>query len=95
MVVGYSVPASVLLVPVHVPQWVHWGLWLPECGKPVLWGWQLVLDCVVVVVRVCRLCVAPWQWWVPWQGLVVVVGVSVEHVVVWCGQVRRAGWVAC
>ena len=62
---------------------------------PVLRGWQAVLRRVVVVVRVCRLCVAPWHCWVRWQGLVVVVGLSVVHVMVWCGTVRRVGWLAC
>ena len=43
----------------------------------------MVLDRVVVVWRVCRLCVVPRRWWVWLQGLVVV-----EHVMVWCGDVR-------
>ena len=55
----------------------------------------MVLERVVVVVRVCRLRVAPWHWWERWRGLVMGVGVSVVHVVVWCGRVRRVGWVAC
>ena len=50
---------------------------------------------MVVVVRVCRLCVVPRRRLQRWQGLVVVLGVSVVHVMVWCGPVRRVGWVAC
>ena len=48
----------------------------------------MALDRVVVVWRVCRLCVVPRRWWVWRQGLVVVV-----HVMVWCGDVRYVGWV--
>ena len=48
----------------------------------------MVLDRVVVVWRVCWLCVVPRRWWVWWQGLVVV-----EYVIVWCGDVRYVGWV--
>ena len=33
--------------------------------------------------------------WEGWQGLVVVVGVFLVHVMVWCGPVRRVGCVAC
>ena len=44
---------------------------------------------MLVVSRVCWLCVVPRHWWVRWQGLVVVV-----HVMVWCGEVCRGGWVA-
>ena len=54
----------------------------------------MVLDCLVVVVRACRLHVLLWRRWERWQGLVVVVGVSLVHVMVWCGPVRRVGWVA-
>ena len=50
---------------------------------------------MLVVLRVCRLCVVPRRWWEWWQGLVVVVAVSVVHVMVWFGVVRRVGWVAC
>ena len=49
----------------------------------------MVLGRVVVVLRVCWLCVVPWRWWVRWQGLVLVV-----HVMVWCPEVCRVGWVA-
>ena len=49
----------------------------------------------MVPVRVCRLCVVPRLWWKQWQGLVVVVGVPVVHVMVWCDVVRCVGWVAC
>ena len=48
----------------------------------------MVLHRVVVVWRVCWLCVVPRRWWVWWQGLVVV-----EYVMVWCGDVRYVGWV--
>ena len=44
---------------------------------------------MVVMLRVCWLCVVPRRWWVRWQGLVVVV-----HVMVSCGEVCRVGWVA-
>ena len=71
-----------------------WGAWWPECRGPVQWGRQVVLDCVVVVVGVCRSRVAPWHRWERWQGLPVVVGVSVIHVMVWCGPVRLVGRVA-
>ena len=50
---------------------------------------------MVLVLRVCRLCVVPRGWWERWQGLVLVVGVSVVHVMVWCGVVHDVGWVAC
>ena len=43
---------------------------------------------MVVVWRVCRLCVVPRRWCVWWQGLVVV-----EYVMVWCGDVRYVEWV--
>ena len=49
----------------------------------------------MVVVRVCRLCVVPWHRWQRWQWLMVVVGVSVVHVMVWCGPVCRVGRLAC
>ena len=29
----------VLLVRVHGPLWVYWGVWWPECCEPVQWGW--------------------------------------------------------
>ena len=61
--------------------------WWPESREPVQWGRQVVVDCVVVVVRVCPLCVVPRRRWERWQALVVVVGVSVVHVMVWCGPV--------
>ena len=44
---------------------------------------------MVVVLRVCWLCVVPRRWRVRWQGLVVVV-----YVMVWCSQVCHVGWVA-
>ena len=50
---------------------------------------------MVVVVKVCWLCVVPEHWFVRWQGLVVVIGAPVVHVMVWCGLVRRVGWVKC
>ena len=59
------------------------------------WGRQVVLHCVVVVVRVCWLRVALWHWWERWQGLLVVVDVFLVHVVVWCGPVCRVGWLTC
>ena len=49
----------------------------------------------MLVVGVCLLCVVPRSWWVWWQGLVVMVGVPVVHVMVWCAVVHRVGWVAC
>ena len=55
----------------------------------------MVLGRVVMVVWVCRLRVVPWHWRVWWHGLVVVVGVSVVHVMVWCDPVRCLGRVAC
>ena len=55
----------------------------------------MVLECVVVVVRLCPLYVVPRCPWERWQGLVRVVVVSVVHVMVWCGPVRRLGSVAC
>ena len=55
----------------------------------------MVVDRVVVVVRVCWPCVVPRHWRVGWQGLVVVLGVPVVQVMVWCGVVRCMGWVAC
>ena len=53
-----SVLVLVLLVCLQGPLWVYGGTWWPECPESVQWGWQLVLERVVVVVRVCRLCVA-------------------------------------
>ena len=55
----------------------------------------MVLDCLLVVVRVCRLCLAPWYWWVRWQGLVVVLGVSLVRVVVWRSSLHRIRRLAC
>ena len=55
-----------LLVRVHDPPRVYGGVWWPECCEPVQWGRYVVLDCVVVVVGVCRLCVVPRRWWVRW-----------------------------
>ena len=60
-----------LVVCVHGPLRVYWGAWWPECREPVQQGWQVVLDCVVVVVRLCRLRVVPGHRWGRWQGLVV------------------------
>ena len=60
-------------------------------SRPVQWWRPVVLDCVVVVVRVCPLRVVPRRRWKRWRGLVVVVGVSVVHVMVWCDPVRRMG----
>ena len=48
-----------LLVCVHGSLLVYGGVWWPKCLEPVQWGRQVVLDCVVVVVRVCRLCLVP------------------------------------
>ena len=50
----------------------------------------MVLDSVVVVLRVCWLCVVPRHLWMRWQGPVVVV-----HLMAWCVVVRRVRWVAC
>ena len=85
----WHVLALVLIVRVQGPLWAYGGVWRPEYRGPVLWGRQVVLSRVVVVMRVCRLRVVPWHWWGRWHGLVVVVGVSVAHVMVWCGPVRR------
>ena len=71
-----------LLVGVHGPLRVYGGAWWPQWCEPVQWGRQVVLECVVVVVRVCRLCVVPWLPCELWKGLMVVVGVSVAHVMV-------------
>ena len=77
-----------LLVCVRGSSRVHGGVpWL-VCRGPVQRGRRVVLDRVVVVLRVCWLCVVPRRWWVWWQGLVVV-----EYVMVWCGDVRYVGWV--
>ena len=77
-----------LLVCVRGSSRVHGGVpWL-VCHGPVQRGRRVVLDRVVVVLRVCWLCVVPRRWWVWWQGLVVV-----EYVMVWCGDVRYVGWV--
>ena len=46
---------------------------------------------MVVVVGVCWLRVAPWHRWERWQGLVVVVGVSVVHVMVRSSAPRGVG----
>ena len=48
----------------------------------------------MVVVGVCQLFVVPRRWLERWQGLVLVLGVPVVHLMVWCGVVRRVGWVA-
>ena len=55
---------------------------------PCFFGRQMVLGRVVVVVRVCRLPVVPWHRWGRWHRHMVVVGLSVGHVIVWCGPVR-------
>ena len=58
--------ALVLLVCVRGLWRVHGGvLWL-ECLRLVQWVRRLVLDRVVVVLRVCWLCVVPRRWWVWW-----------------------------
>ena len=78
--------------------WPFEGQWGSTAARIALapgGGRQVVLGRVVVVPRVCRLRVAPCHWWVRWQGLVVVVGVSVVHMMVWCDSVRPVGWVAC
>ena len=62
MVVRYSLLALVLSVRMHGPRSVYGGVRRPQYCAPVLWGWQVVLDRVVVVMRVCRLCVVPWHW---------------------------------
>ena len=54
----------------------------------------MVLDYVVVLVRVCWLCVVPRHCCERWQGLVVMVDVYTVRVMVWCGPVWRVGWVA-
>ena len=41
------------------------------------------------------LCVVPWHRSERWQELVVVVGVSVVDMMVFCGPVPGVGWVAC
>ena len=64
VVVGCSLLALVLLVHVRRPPRVHGGVRWPECCAPVQWGRYVVLDRVVVVVKVCWLCVVPWRWWV-------------------------------
>ena len=84
-----------LLVRMHGRLRVYRGAWWPGCREPVQSGRQMVLDCVVVVVRLCWLRVVPQRQWKRWQGLVVVIGVSVVHMMVWCFPVRRVGWVAC
>ena len=61
--------------------------WGPRRGRPRRCRGP-PLDRVVVVWRVCWLCVVPRFWWVWWQGLVVV-----EYVIVWCGDVRYVGCV--
>ena len=55
-----------LLVRVHGPPRVYGGVLWPECREPVRWGRQVVRDRVVVVVRVCRLCVVPRDRWERW-----------------------------
>ena len=54
------------------------------CSRGGGWCWTAWWWCG----GLCRLCVVPRRWWVWWQGLVVV-----EHVMVWCGDVRYVGWV--
>ena len=63
--------------------WVYGVAWWPECPGPVQWERQVLLDRVVSVVRVYRLCVAPWPQWERWQGLVVDVGVTAVDVMMW------------
>ena len=93
VVLGYSVWALVLLVRVHGPRWVFRGAWWPKCCGLVRWGRQVALDCVAVVVRVCRLHVVPWHRPERWQGLVGVVGVSLVYVMlrVWSSAPRGVG----
>ena len=95
MVVKHTVLVLVLFVRVHGTLLVYGGVWLPEHRGSVVWRCQGVLGRVMVVMRVCRLRVAPWHLWVRWQASAVVVGLSVVHVLVPCGPVRRVGWVAC
>ena len=83
-----------LLVRVHGRPAGPWGRMVARMLQAHAVGPQ-VLDRVVVVVRVCWLCVVPQRWWVRWEGLVVVVGAPVVYVMVSCGVVRRVGWVAC
>ena len=61
-----------LLVRVPGPPRVHGVVRWPKCPEPVQWGRWVVLDRVVVVLRVCSLCVVPgaggyggkgWWWW--------------------------------
>ena len=82
--------ALVLVVRLQGPLCAYGGTWRTEHYGPVLWVRQVELGCVVVVVTVCRLRVVPLHWRGPWHGLVVVVGVSVVHVTVWCRPVRRS-----
>ena len=84
-----------LLVRVQSPPCVHWGAWWPERRGPVQLGRQMLLDCVPVVVRMCWLRVLPWYRWEQWPGLVVVLGGSVFHMMVWCGPVCCKGLSAC
>ena len=79
-----------LLVPVHGPPRVYGGVRWPGCREPVHRGRYVVLNHVVVLVWVCWLRVVPRRWWVQWQGLVVVVGVPVVHVMVWLGVVQSS-----
>ena len=80
--------ASVLILRLQGPLRARLGVWRPEDRGPVFLGRQMVLGLVVVVVRVCRLPVVPWHRWGRWHRHVVVVGLSVGHVIVWCGPVR-------
>ena len=57
--VGYSLLALVLLVYPRGPPRIYGGRWWLKCRGPVQRGQQVVLDRVMVVVRVCRLRVAP------------------------------------
>ena len=84
-----------LLVRVHGLPRVYRGASWPEYPDLAQGGRQVVLNCVVVVVRVCRLRVVGLHRWERWQELVVGEGVSVVNPMVWSGPVRRVGWVAC
>ena len=55
-----------LLVCVRGSPRVHGVVpWL-VCRGSVYWGQRVVLDRVVVVLRVCWLCVVPRRWWAWW-----------------------------
>ena len=55
----WHVLASVLIVRVHGPLWAYRGVWRPQYRGPLVWGQQVVLGHVVLVVRVCQPRVAP------------------------------------